>query len=115
MKQEKILTSKEIIVIGSMLFALFLGVGNMIFPPMLGEEAGTNIWLVLAGFLVTGVGLPLLAVVAIARSGGAICNFSYESSSNIWSGFYDYCLFSHRPFIWYSRKIQLLMKLESHH
>lgn len=70
MQQEKILTSKEIIVIGSMLFALFLGAGNMIFPPMLGQEAGTNIWLALAGFLVTGVGLPLLAVVAIARSGG---------------------------------------------
>ncbi len=53
-----------------MLFALFLGAGNMIFPPFLGQEAGTNVWTSIAGFLITGVGLPLLGVIAIAKSGG---------------------------------------------
>ncbi|MBM7648808.1 LIVCS family branched-chain amino acid:cation transporter [Bacillus ectoiniformans] len=68
----KTLTTKEMITIGFMLFALFLGAGNMIFPPFLGQQAGENVWLGIAGFLITGVGLPLLGVIAIARSGGSV-------------------------------------------
>lgn len=41
----------------------------MIFPPFLGQEAGTSVWVAIIGFLVTGVGLPLVAVIAIAKSG----------------------------------------------
>jgi LIVCS family branched-chain amino acid:cation transporter len=52
-----------------MLFALFFGAGNMIFPPSLGQAAGTHFWAAIAGFIVTGVGLPLLGVIAIAISG----------------------------------------------
>ncbi|MBC6974803.1 branched-chain amino acid transport system II carrier protein [Bacillus sp. Xin] len=58
-----------IVVIGLMLFALFFGAGNLIFPAMLGQSAGTNIWAANAGFLVTGVGLPLLGVLAFGISG----------------------------------------------
>jgi branched-chain amino acid:cation transporter, LIVCS family len=38
----KALTNKEIFSIGLMLFALFFGAGNMIFPPLLGQQAGTH-------------------------------------------------------------------------
>lgn len=31
---------------------------------MLGQSAGENVWIANAGFLVTGVGLPLLGVLA---------------------------------------------------
>ncbi|MGX2959862.1 branched-chain amino acid transport system II carrier protein [Peribacillus sp. JNUCC 23] len=58
-----------IVVIGLMLFALFFGAGNLIFPPMLGQSAGINIWSANAGFLITGVGLPLLGVLALGFSG----------------------------------------------
>ncbi|WP_458414852.1 branched-chain amino acid transport system II carrier protein [Schinkia sp. CFF1] len=58
-----------IVIIGLMLFALFFGAGNLIFPPMLGQSAGMNIWIANAGFLVTGVGLPLLGVLAFGFSG----------------------------------------------
>lgn len=58
-----------IIVIGLMLFALFFGAGNLIFPAMLGQSAGENIWVANAGFLVTGVGLPLLGILAFGFSG----------------------------------------------
>ncbi|KIL53212.1 hypothetical protein KP77_01880 [Jeotgalibacillus alimentarius] len=54
-----------------MLFALFLGAGNMIFPPLLGQQSGDSSWVAIAGFLLTGVGLPLLGVIAIAKSGGS--------------------------------------------
>lgn len=60
---------REVTAIGLMLFALFFGAGNMIFPPFLGQQAGDNVWPAIIGFLLTGVGLPLLGVMAIARSG----------------------------------------------
>ncbi|MBO1914111.1 branched-chain amino acid transport system II carrier protein, partial [Microvirga sp. 3-52] len=53
-----------------MLFALFLGAGNIIFPPSLGQLAGENLLIAMAGFLITAVGLPLIAVLAIANAGG---------------------------------------------
>ena len=59
------------VVIGLMLFALFFGAGNLIFPAMLGQSAGTNVWTANAGFLITGVGLPLIGVVAFGFSGKA--------------------------------------------
>ncbi|WP_460291171.1 branched-chain amino acid transport system II carrier protein, partial [Bacillus cereus] len=49
----------DTVAIGLMLFALFLGAGNLIFPPVLGQQAGENVWVATIGFLVTGVGLPL--------------------------------------------------------
>ncbi|MEY8349578.1 branched-chain amino acid transport system II carrier protein [Bacillus cereus] len=61
--------SSFILIIGLMLFALFFGAGNLIFPPMLGQMAGKNVWIANAGFLVTGVGLPLLAITAFVFSG----------------------------------------------
>ena len=65
----KSLSNKQLLAVGLTLFALFLGAGNIIFPPYLGQQAGSNIWLSVAGFLVTGVGLPLLAVITIGRVG----------------------------------------------
>lgn len=64
------MTFKHTLSIGLMLFALFFGAGNMIFPPLLGQEAGTNLWPAIIGFLVTGVGLPLLGIAAVALNGG---------------------------------------------
>lgn len=68
--EKKTLTINESITIGLMLFALFLGAGNIIFPPYLGQLAGDNILIALIGFLLTGVGLPLLGILAIAKAGG---------------------------------------------
>lgn len=55
--------------IGVMLFALFFGAGNLIFPAQLGQYAGTNLWVAVLGFLITGVGLPFLGVLAMGFSG----------------------------------------------
>lgn len=63
------LSTKQLVATGLMLFALFFGAGNMIFPPFLGQEAGTNVWPAIIGFLVTGVGLPLLGIIAVAKTG----------------------------------------------
>lgn len=62
------LKGRETLTIGLMLFALFFGAGNLIFPPFLGQEAGANFWPAMLGFVVTGVGLPLLSVVVISMA-----------------------------------------------
>lgn len=63
------LSSSFTIAVGFMLFALFFGAGNLIFPALLGQSAGTNVWWANAGFIVTGVGLPFLGVIALGLSG----------------------------------------------
>lgn len=67
----KQISFKDTMAIGLMLFSLFFGAGNLIFPPALGQEAGTNLWPAIIGFLFTGVGLPLMGVLAIGYSGSS--------------------------------------------
>src|SRR5690625_4089740 len=63
------LTFSSHLAIGFMLFALFFGAGNLIFPAQLGQYAGSNMWPGVIGFLITGVGLPLLGILAMGFSG----------------------------------------------
>ena len=66
------LTLRQRLLVASMLFGMFFGAGNLIFPASMGQLAGRSIWQASAGFLITGVGLPLLGVAAlgISREGG---------------------------------------------
>ncbi|XXQ67615.1 branched-chain amino acid transport system II carrier protein [Neisseriaceae bacterium B1] len=61
-------TKSAFIATGLMLFALFFGAGNLIFPAGMGQQAGTNVWQTMMGFLITGAGMPLLGVIAVAYS-----------------------------------------------
>ena len=63
---------KEYILLASMLFGMFFGAGNLIFPVSMGQQAGANLWPAIVGFCLTGVGLPLLGIAAmgISRSEG---------------------------------------------
>ena len=63
---------KLIVVLGFALFAMFFGAGNLIFPPTLGRLAGTDFGYAMVGFILTGVGLPLLGIIAVAKSEGGI-------------------------------------------
>ena len=62
------LSTRAYLAIGMMLFALFFGAGNLIFPAALGQQAGSNVGWALFGFVLTGVGLPLLGVAAMGYS-----------------------------------------------
>ena len=66
------LTFSQQFFIATMLFGLFFGAGNLIFPIFLGSQAGRNVWPAITGLLITGVGIPLLGVAAqgISRSNG---------------------------------------------
>ena len=58
--------------VGLMLFSMFFGAGNLIFPPMLGVEAGEHFTPAIIGFLTTGVALPVITVIAVAISGSGV-------------------------------------------
>ena len=64
------LSKKDLVFISLMLFSLFFGAGNLIFPPFLGQSAGNATWMSMVGFFITAVGFPILGVVAVAKSGG---------------------------------------------
>lgn len=66
----KNLSRKDLVLVSLMLFSLFFGAGNLIFPPFLGQAAGSATWVAMAGFFITAVGFPILGVVAVAKSGG---------------------------------------------
>lgn len=75
----------QVISVSLMLFAIFFGAGNMIFPPALGEMAGSNYISAVLGFIVTDAGLAILGIIAVVFVGnqmrdlGGIVNktFSY--------------------------------------
>ncbi len=62
------LSFNQTLLVGSLLFGLYFGAGNLIFPIELGQNSGTNLYKVVLGFIISGVGLPILGVVASAIS-----------------------------------------------
>lgn len=77
---KKDLTIKEIIIIASMLFGMFFGAGNLIFPIHMGQLVGFNVYKATIGFIITAVGFPLLGVCALCISK---TNDMYELSSKV--------------------------------
>ena len=61
-----------VLAVGLMLFSMFFGAGNLIFPPMLGVESGDSFVPAMAGFLLTGVLFPVITVIAVAISGSGV-------------------------------------------
>ena len=66
------LRTRDIVALGFMTFALFIGAGNIIFPPIVAQQAGEHVWLAALGFLITAVGLPVITIVALSRVEGSI-------------------------------------------
>lgn len=77
------LRSRDIIALGFMTFALFVGAGNIIFPPMVGLQAGEHVWTAAFGFLITAVGLPVLTVVALAKLAAVLTASARQSVKSL--------------------------------
>lgn len=54
------------LVIGSLVFGMIFGAGNLVFPVHLGQLAGSNWGPAALGFITSGVLLPLLALLALS-------------------------------------------------
>ena len=64
------LGKRQMVTVSFMLFSLFFGAGNLIFPPFLGQNAGSETVPALLGFLITAVVLPVLGVIVVAKFDG---------------------------------------------
>lgn len=84
--------TKESLIVGFALFALFFGAGNIILPPFLGFFAGEQWYLVALGFAISAVGLPLLGIFAHARLQGSLFNFA-EKVSPVFSLVYSFLIY----------------------
>lgn len=63
------LSARQSLLVGITLFSMFFGAGNLILPPLLGYQAGVASVPAVAGFLVTGIGLPVFGVMSCALVG----------------------------------------------
>ena len=94
----KKLTFRELIFVASMLFGLFFGAGNLIFPASMGQMAGGSMWQAAAGFLITGVGLPLLGVAALGdQPGGRAPGTEQQGGQKVRTVLYLHAVSDDRP------------------
>lgn len=70
------LNAKQMLSISLMLFAIFFGAGNMIFPPALGQASGTSMIFALLGFIVTDAGIAILGIAAVVLAGNSISDLA---------------------------------------
>ncbi|WP_428771602.1 branched-chain amino acid transport system II carrier protein [Treponema sp. HNW] len=63
-------SKRDTLVIALILFSMFFGAGNLIFPPMVGKLAGTNMLIAMLFFGITAVFLPVLGMMAVAKTRG---------------------------------------------
>lgn len=64
-------TAADIVVVGFALFSMFFGAGNVIFPPFLGMEAGSQ-WLTgFSTYFIADIGLAMMGMFALLRVGAA--------------------------------------------
>ena len=81
----------DVVTAGFALFAMLFGAGNLIFPPMLGYELGSNWGVATIGFILTGVGIPLMGIIASANAGKDLDSFSNKVSP-LFAKFYGIAL-----------------------
>ena len=72
--------TKDILVTGFALFSMFFGAGNLILPPFLGFNAGSDWLLVTIGFVITAVIIPIFGIVAHSKLQGTIYDFGKKVS-----------------------------------
>lgn len=85
--------TKETFVFGFALFAGFFGAGNLILPPLLGFNSGSDWWLVALGFLTSATIIPLLAIFAHARLQGTMFDFG-KKVSPLFSLIFCFCMYA---------------------
>lgn len=72
----------DVLVIGLALFAMFFGAGNLIFPTYIGLLSGDKWFISLMGFLLTGIGLPLVGIIVMSKNDGDFEKFAGKVGVN---------------------------------
>lgn len=61
---------KDSVIIGFALFSMFFGAGNVVFPPYLGLQSGSQWLLGFAAYYISDVGLAMLTIFVLLRTDG---------------------------------------------
>lgn len=72
--------TKETFILGFAIFAAFFGAGNLILPPMLGFNGGSDWWRVTIGFVISAAVIPFLALIGHAKLRGTMMDFGKKVS-----------------------------------
>lgn len=72
--------TKQTLVTAFALFSLFFGAGNLFLPSFLGHNAGSSWLLVVLGFILSAVVIPILAIYGHARLQGTMMDFAKKVS-----------------------------------
>ena len=63
----KKLNKKDFLQISFMVFGMFFGAGNLIFPPLIGKESGISFYLSILGFSLSAVLIPIIAIIEVSK------------------------------------------------
>lgn len=74
-------STKDSLVIGFAMFAVFFGAGNLIFPPQIGLVSGEHVAIGIIGMTLTGILLPMLAVAAVGNMGDSLKSITRHVNS----------------------------------
>ena len=77
---KKDLSIKDLIVMGGGLFSMHFGAACMLFPVQWGKDAGTALWLVFIGILLSGIILPYLGYLALVKGDDTFLSLSRRIS-----------------------------------
>lgn len=91
-------STRDVLVVGFALFAIFFGAGNLIFPPTLGIVGGQEWWKSTLGFLVTDPLLPILGIIATIRVGGQADDLGKRISPKFSAFLAAVCMLAIGPF-----------------
>ena len=73
---EKKLSLKQLMVMGGALFSMHFGAAIMLFPVQWGKEAGTAVWLMFIGALLSVIILPYFGYLALVKGDGTFLQLS---------------------------------------
>ena len=99
-----------------LLFGIFFGAGNLIFPPALGLKAGEQLWPAIMGFIVSGVGLAVATlIVGTLNPNGYQAELTQKFNPTVSAAFLVLLYLTIGPFLPFRGRLRLLLKLRYDH
>ncbi|WP_413533658.1 branched-chain amino acid transport system II carrier protein [Empedobacter brevis] len=73
----------SILTLGFALFAMFFGAGNLLLPPLIGVEVGSNYFIAMLAFGLTGILLPFTGILSVVFSGDSFNDLGNRVNKNL--------------------------------
>lgn len=73
----------NILTLGFALFAMFFGAGNLLLPPLIGVQVGSNFLMAMIAFGLTGILLPFTGILSVIQSGDSFNDLGNRVNKNI--------------------------------